>query len=53
MAGMCEGGGERRSSAVLLVCSAVCGQRVRVENAKARSVNQRGGPSQGGSRGGE
>ena len=32
-------------------CSVVCGQRVRVEHAKARSVNSRGGPSYGGYRG--
>lgn len=31
----------------------VCGQRVRVEHAKARSANYRGGPSYGGYRGGE
>lgn len=31
----------------------VCGQRVRVEHAKARSANPRGGPSHGGYRGGE
>lgn len=30
----------------------ICGQRVRVEHAKARSSNHRGGPSHG-SRGGE
>ncbi|CAF4542422.1 unnamed protein product, partial [Rotaria magnacalcarata] len=29
----------------------VCGQRVRVEHAKARSANYRGGPSYGGYRG--
>ena len=37
---------------ILLNFSVVCGQRVRVEHAKARSVNYRGGPSYGGYRGG-
>jgi hypothetical protein len=38
---------------MLCIFSVVCGQRVRVEHAKARSVNYRGGPSYGGYRGGE
>jgi len=31
----------------------ICGQRVRVEHAKARSVNSRNAPAYGGYRGGE
>jgi len=38
---------------IWFIFSVVCGQRVRVEHAKARSVNYRGGPSYGGYRGGE
>jgi hypothetical protein len=38
---------------IMCIFRVVCGQRVRVEHAKARSVNYRGGPSYGGYRGGE
>lgn len=41
------------SQYIILLYSVVCGQRVRVEHAKARSANYRGGPSYGGYRGGE
>jgi len=51
MAGMCEN--MKMFLCSLFIFSVVCGQRVRVEHAKARSVNYRGGPSYGGYRGGE
>jgi hypothetical protein len=38
---------------IVFIFSVICGQRARVEHAKARSVNYRGGPSYGGYRGGE
>ena len=38
---------------ILFMFSMICGQRVRVEHAKARSGNPRGPPSHGGYRGGE
>jgi len=37
----------------LFIFSMICGQRVRVEHAKARSGNNRNTPAYGGFRGGE
>jgi len=37
----------------LVMFSMICGQRVRVEHAKARSGNNRNAPAYGGFRGGE